>query len=142
MFSSLHRVVLVTWETCLAYGLDYDFVGAWLGGATAAGSHDDASTPDPLSSLPHFMAAISSSSIAKSRAPGPFQKFRYLIPDPLAVAVALRPRDVATALLGPFSVRVELHGTLTRGMTVVDWDGLMPHDGAGRAGQDNPRGGA
>ncbi|PQM44200.1 Pyrimidine-specific ribonucleoside hydrolase RihA [Mycobacterium talmoniae] len=40
--------------------------------------------------------------------------------DPLAAAVALDPELVSTR---PATVDVELTGTLTRGMTVVDWTG-------------------
>lgn len=45
--------------------------------------------------------------------------------DPLAAAVALDPGLVQTR---PATVDVELHGSLTRGMTVVDWAGHWGRD--------------
>jgi purine nucleosidase len=46
----------------------------------------------------------------------------YLLPDPLAMAVTLKP-TLAMRVISHF-VSVELHGTYTRGQTVVDYVGL------------------
>jgi purine nucleosidase len=43
----------------------------------------------------------------------------YLLPDPLAMAVALHPELIQQSHFR--RVEVELHGTLTRGQTVIDY---------------------
>ncbi|MCB9456880.1 MAG: nucleoside hydrolase [Anaerolineaceae bacterium] len=46
----------------------------------------------------------------------------YLLPDPLAMAIAVEP-DIALEA-GMFAVSVELNGALTRGQTVIDYRGM------------------
>lgn len=46
----------------------------------------------------------------------------YLLPDPLAMAVAIEPDIVLEA--GMFAVAVELNGAHTRGQTVIDYRGM------------------
>jgi purine nucleosidase len=47
----------------------------------------------------------------------------YLLPDPLAMAITLQPSLIKK--MSPHFVAVELHGTNTRGQTVVDYDGRL-----------------
>ncbi len=52
----------------------------------------------------------------------------YLLPDPLAMAVALKPELIR--ICADYHVTVELHGTNTRGQTVIDYfarTGLAPN---------------
>jgi purine nucleosidase len=53
--------------------------------------------------------------------------------DPLAAAVALDPELVATR---PTTVDIELTGTLTRGMTVTDWEGRWGREPNAQIGID------
>jgi purine nucleosidase len=53
--------------------------------------------------------------------------------DPLAAAVAIDPDLVQTR---PATVDVELTGTLTRGMTVADWNGHWGREPNARVGMD------
>jgi purine nucleosidase len=128
-------IVLVPWETCVAQPLPDAAVAAWLcrrdgcdgcdGTDGTDGGDGDADGVSTAKLTPWaFLERVSRESIDKSAAMGG----GYLIPDPLAMAVALRPHAVCKRVLGPWVVRVELAGTLTRGMTVVDRFGLMPCD--------------
>ena len=96
-------VELVGWKATFEHGLDVEWVqSAWLGGAGG-------------SALQSFVNAISIVGVGKCAA----RRQPYLIPDPLAMAVALRP-DAATSAFS-CEARVELApGSLTYGQLVLD----------------------
>jgi inosine-uridine nucleoside N-ribohydrolase len=104
-------VTLLTWETTLAYGLEFEFV-------------DECFSSENTKS--NFLGLISQLSLNKTRTPGdtPFHKYGYLIPDPLAMAVALE-ENRAIASIEPHHAVVELSGLHTRGMLIFDHDDLF-----------------
>lgn len=102
-----HRVLgcgaaltLVSWETTLDHAVPWDAWDAWVGGDTPRARF-----------VREITAAMRVSEEARGRA-------GFLIPDPLAAAVALAPECVLADDARP--VTIELGGTLTRGQTVVD----------------------
>jgi purine nucleosidase len=105
VFSSWPEFELVDWEATLRHGLGYEDVDRWLG----------ADSPRA-----RFYAAISRRTRSWARA---HERERMLTADALAMAVALDPGIVVLARQR--HVAVELCGTLTRGATVVDWEGRM-----------------
>jgi len=105
VFSSWPRFDLVDWEATVRHGLDFDAMQAWL----AAGD-----------TRARFYEAISRKTRDWTRANG---RPRLLCADALAMAVALAP-DLVTES-AERHVGIELDGALTRGATVVDWDGRL-----------------
>ena len=99
------RVTLVTWEATLAAALPGDLISA----APARGPRAE------------FYRAISAHADRYLREV--LGTSDLLVPDPLAMAVAL-DRSIVTRA-SDRRVRVELQGGLTRGQTVVDW-GVEP----------------
>jgi purine nucleosidase len=104
------RLVLVTWDLTLRSGLPLPFVnGEWFGRAGSRRSE--------------WLRAVSEHLQAASRkecgSDENYARTGFLIPDPLAMCVALRPEVVTRSRAQ--SVSVELAGRHTRGMTVVDW---------------------
>lgn len=103
VFSEWPMFDLVDWEATLRHGLDFARVERWL-------AADDARA--------RFFAAISRRTREWTRAHG---RPALMAADALAMAVALEP-GIATEV-AERAVAIELTGTLTRGATVVDWDG-------------------
>ncbi len=93
-------LTLVSWETTLDHSVPWDAWDAWTGGDTSRARF-----------VREITAAMRVSEEARGRA-------GFLIPDPLAAAVALAPECVVHADERP--VAIELAGRLTRGQTVVD----------------------
>lgn len=105
VFSSWPDFELVDWEATLRHGLDYEDVERWLA----------ADSPRA-----RFYNAISRRTRSWARA---HERERMLAADALAMAVALAPGIVESSQQR--HVAVELNGALTRGATVVDWEGRM-----------------
>ncbi|MEZ5461395.1 nucleoside hydrolase [Dokdonella sp.] len=105
VFSTWPEFELVDWEATLRHGLAYEDVERWLA----------ADSPRA-----RFYAAISRRTRSWARA---HERERMLAADALAMAVALDPDIVVSAQ--SCHVAVELDGALTRGATVVDWEGRM-----------------
>jgi purine nucleosidase len=105
VFSSWPRFDLVDWEATLRHGLDYAELERWL---------------ESCSARAKFFAAISRRTRTWAREHG---RERLLAADALAMAVALEPTLVSDSR--ECHVAVELSGALTRGATVVDWEGRM-----------------
>ena len=100
---------LVSWEATKAHGLPPQAVRAWLG------------TPSRRS---RWLARISQFLLSATATadPASFARDGFLIPDPLAAVVALRPDAIAASRTR--GVAVETGGSpLTHGATAVDWDG-------------------
>lgn len=102
-------ITLSSWELTLRCGLPPDVVDAWLSGATPG----SAWLRDVTAHLRAAHATHDPAGLARSG---------FCIPDPLAAILAAYPA-LATETSHPVALHVELGGTLTRGMTVVDWDG-------------------
>ena len=103
VFSRWGEFQLVDWELCMRHALPAGRLESWLahGGAR-----------------PAFFAAISRKIRAFSHDQG---RAGLVLADALAMAVALQPELVLASRRR--SIRVELDGFLTRGATVVDWNG-------------------
>ncbi len=102
VFSEWPHFTLVDWELVLRNGIGFDTMQAWL-------AHD---TP-----LARFYAAISRRTHSWMRE---HRRPCLLTADAVAMAVALQPDIVLRA--EEHHVGVEMHGDLTRGATVVDWE--------------------
>jgi purine nucleosidase len=105
VFSAWPHFVLVDWEATVLHGIAFDRVDALLAGADARAK---------------FYQSITHKTRAWTRARG---RPKLLIADALAMAVALEPSIVKRA--EDRHVAVEINGALTRGATVVDWDGRL-----------------
>ncbi len=103
VFSTWPHFTLVDWELVLRHGIAFETMQRWLG------------ADDPRA---HFFAAISRRTREWTLARG---RPRLMVADALAMAVALQPGIVLAAQ--DHHVAIELNGTLTRGATVVDWEG-------------------
>ena len=101
VFSQWPHFILVDWEATMRHGLDFDRFETLL----AAGGE-----------RAKFYTSITNKTRAWSRERG---RPKLLIADALAMAVALEPSIVLHA--EERHVAVELHGAVTRGATVVDW---------------------
>ena len=128
------RVQLVTWELTLRSGLPEEFVERWMrGGDSGSGGGGGGAAAAPLQPraalspraafltavFPHLRAA----SAAAAGSAAAFAESGFFIPDPLAMAVALRPECVAALAGGrPRRVTVVLAPGAARGTTLVDWD--------------------
>ena len=108
VFSAWPLFDLVDWEACLRHTLDF----AWFEQTLA---HGDVRA--------RFYEAISRKARAFNRARG---RPGVVAADALAMAVALDPGIVTQAETR--HVAVEMSGTLTRGATVVDWEGRLGAD--------------
>lgn len=107
VFTGWPQFDLVDWEATVRHGTDFDTFERWL----------EADSPQA-----RFYAAISRRTRDWTRSRG---RPRMLAADALAMAVALDPSIVTRA--EHRHAAVELAGTLTRGATVVDWDGRSGH---------------
>lgn len=105
VFSTWPMFDLVDWEACLRHTLDFEWFEATL-------SKGDARA--------RFYDAISRKTRAFNRTRG---RPGVVAADALAMAVALDPGIVAKAETR--HVAVEIGGALTRGATIVDWDGRL-----------------
>jgi purine nucleosidase len=100
VFAAGLRPELVSWETTVEHAVPWETWDAWTAGDTPRA---------------RFSRAMTREMIARERARG---APGFLIPDPLAAAVAIEPGAVLAADERPVSV--ELCGRETRGQTVVD----------------------
>ncbi|MEP6940662.1 MAG: nucleoside hydrolase, partial [Rudaea sp.] len=105
VFSEWPHFVLVDWEATVRHGIEFDRLDGYLAAT---------------SERARFYASITRKTREWSRTEG---RPKMLIADALAMAVALEP-EIATRSDERF-VAVELDGTLTRGATIVDWDGRL-----------------
>ena len=105
--------VLIPWELTTRSGLPPITVAHWL----------NANTPRSK-----WLGAVSAFLIAASSTvePAAFARKGFFIPDPLAAVAALRPDAIVKSKL--VGICVELQGTYTRAMTVVDWGGRFVCD--------------
>jgi purine nucleosidase len=105
VLSSWPMLELVDWELCTRHAFEFDTMDRWVAAGTESA---------------RFYDAISRKTRAWSRERG---RPRLAVADSVAMAVALRP-DLATRM-AERHVGIELDGTHTRGMSVVDWDGRL-----------------
>jgi len=105
VFSSFPEFDLVDWEACVRHPIAFARFEALLAAGDARA---------------RFYAAISRKMRAYSRARG---RPGFISADALAVAVALDPAIVTRSELR--HVAVETRGALTRGATIVDWEGRL-----------------
>lgn len=93
---------MVSWETTLGHPLPWEHYETLIGLPTRQAQ---------------FFKNTSASTIAflRTKVPDP----TYLLPDPLAMAIALEPELISES--ERHHVAVELQGTLTRGQTVIDY---------------------
>ncbi len=105
VFSNWPKFDLVDWEATVRHGLDYAEFARWL----------QADSPRA-----RFYDAISRRTCDWARQQG---RARLFSADALAMAVALEPDIVSEAR--ECHVGIELDGALTRGATVVDWEGRL-----------------
>jgi purine nucleosidase len=105
VFAAWPMIELVDWELCTRHAIEFATMQRWL----------DADNPHA-----RFYAAISRKTCAWSRERG---RPRWTVADALAMAIALEP-EMATRVVERH-VAIELDGGLTRGMSVVDWDGRL-----------------
>ena len=101
VFSGWPQFDLVDWEATLHHAYDFDVMDGWLGSGTA-----HARLYDQISQ------AIRRFVLSEGRT-------QMRAADALAMAVALEPQQIESAVSRP--VAIELNGQLTRGQTVVDW---------------------
>jgi len=105
VFSAWPMFDLVDWEACLRHTFDFEWFEAMLAKGDAHA---------------RFYDAISRKTRAFNRARG---RPGVVAADALAMAVALDPDIVAKTETR--HVAVEMGGALTRGATVVDWEGRL-----------------
>ncbi len=105
VFSGWPSFDLVDWEATVRQGLAFEDVERWL-------AADDARA--------RFYASISQRTRDWTRERG---RGGMLVADALAMAAALEP--AACTRVETRHVAIELDGALTRGATVVDWEGRM-----------------
>ena len=96
---------MLSWETTLAHGMPWAQFNALCEIDTVGG---------------RFFAAISRETA--KRLQETYNRPAYLLPDPLAMAITLRPGLVRES--GRYPVTVELRGEHTRGQTVIDYTGI------------------
>jgi purine nucleosidase len=109
VFDAFPAITMLDWAATTAHALPFAWVkDCWLPrGPTATAAQS-------------WLRSASQHLISACEQPA-YAALQFLIPDPLAMAVALRPSVVLRS--SSRRVLVELHASLTRGMTVVDWDG-------------------
>ena len=103
VFRAFPKFELVDWEAVTRHGLRHADVAAWLAAGDARG---------------RFYEVISRANRAR---PADHRGGRWLSADSLAMAAALQPDGVARA--EDRFLAVELEGRLSRGATLVDWQG-------------------
>ncbi len=98
---------MLSWETTMAHPMTWPQFEALTGLDTDAA---------------RFMKATSSVTVELIKS---YQYDGYLLPDPLAMAIAVQPDLVRKS--AEYAVTVELHGTHTRGQTIIDYRGRSGH---------------
>ena len=96
---------MLSWETTLAHGFPWDQFNALCAIDTVNG---------------RFFRAISQETAERLQTT--YGRPAYLLPDPLAMAITLRPDLIRQR--GKFYTTVELNGQHTRGQTVIDYTGI------------------
>lgn len=96
---------MLSWETTLAHGFPWDQFNELCAIDTVHG---------------RFFRAISQETAERLQTT--YGRPAYLLPDPLAMAIALRPDLIRQS--GKFYTTVELNGQHTRGQTVIDYTGI------------------
>jgi len=96
---------MLSWETTLTHGFPWDQFNALCEIDTVSG---------------RFFRAISQSTAERLQTT--YGRPAYLLPDPLAMAITLRPDLIRQS--GKFYTTVELNGSHTRGQTVIDYTGI------------------
>ena len=99
------QATMLSWETTLQHGFAWDKFNQLCAIDTAAG---------------RFFRAISQATAERLQTT--YARPAYLLPDPLAMAVTLRPQLIQRS--SDKYVTVELQGAHTRGQTVIDWTGI------------------
>ena len=99
---------MVSWETTLAHGFPWDKFNALCEIDTVNG---------------RFFTRISRDTA--ERLQKTFGRPAYLLPDPLAMAITLRPDLIRQS--GKYYTTVELNGRHTRGQTVIDYNYMSGH---------------
>ena len=94
---------MLSWETTLAHGFPWDQFNALCAIDTVYG---------------RFFRAISQETAERLQTT--YRRPAYLLPDPLAMAITLRPDLIRGS--GKFYTTVELNGRHTRGQTVIDYN--------------------
>lgn len=97
------QATMLSWETTLQHGFAWDTFNALCQIDTVNG---------------RFFRAISQETAERLQTT--FARPAYLLPDPLAMAIALRPQLIRQS--GKYYVTVELSGRHTRGQTVIDYN--------------------
>jgi purine nucleosidase len=105
VFDRWPEFTLVSWETTLDHGLPMDLFQGFL-------NHDNPRSAF-LKQITKNMLAIASEKLKRTS---------VYAADPLAMAVLIEPEIVLDSFYK--YVKVETHGSMSRGMTVVDWLGL------------------
>jgi purine nucleosidase len=111
VLSSFPRATMLSWETTLAHPIDWDTYGR-LANMGSPRSRFFRDTTRVISGLMRSYGFLRG----------------YLLPDPLAMAIALEPALIRQA--ADYIMMVELRGTHTRGQTVIDHmarTGLQPN---------------
>jgi len=103
--AAFKEATMLSWETTMAHGFPWDQFNALCAIDTARG---------------RFFRAISQETAERLR--GVYRRPAYLLPDPLAMAITLRPQLIRQS--GKFYTTVELNGRHTRGQTVIDYTGI------------------
>ena len=96
---------MLSWETTLAHGFPWDQFNALCAIDTVNA---------------RFFSRISQ--LSAERLQTTYQRPAYLLPDPLAMAITLRPELIRQS--GKYFTTVELNGAHTRGQTVIDYTGI------------------
>lgn len=130
------KATMVGWDLTCRCGVPFDWTSEQWFGDTA----DGIAGTNPVGS---FLELVSREIMRKSRE-GPWKDCGLLVPDPLAMAVAiLPPKDLGVQKRSYFAT-VELGGKRTRGMVVIDSDGLFANqrDGGGEGEKSTAAGSA
>lgn len=105
VFERWPEFTMVSWETTLKHGLPIDFYQSLL-------AYDNQRSV--------FLNRISKNMLSAIKEK--LNRDKFFAADPLAMAIMIEP-EIVQDLINK-SVQVETMGSLTRGMTVVDWLGL------------------
>ncbi len=103
VLSAFSDATMLSWETTLAHGFVWDKFNALCAIDSVNG---------------RFFRAISQETAERLKTT--FARPAYLLPDPLAMAITLRPELIRES--GKYFVTVELNGQHTRGQTVIDYN--------------------
>ncbi len=103
--SAFAEASMLSWETTLARGFVWDKFNALCAIDTVNG---------------RFFRDISQETAERLKTT--FARPAYLLPDPLAMAITLRPELIRES--GKYFVTVELNGRHTRGQTVIDYNAI------------------